>query len=93
MVPFRTYSYLKYSFTLTNNIKVQDIFVSAAFGWPTCIKEYEFDVRPLIEEDFESSDIQSLLFIELANIVGILGSILDLRWRYTKDVQTQVCAP
>lgn len=86
-------SYLKYSFTLTNNIKVQDIFVSAAFGWPTCIKENEFDVRPLIEEDFESSDIQSLLFIELAKIVGILGSILDLRWRYTKDVQTQVCAP
>lgn len=67
--------------------------MSAAFGWPTCIKENEFDVRPLTEEDFESADIQSLIFIELAKILSILGRILDLRWRSAKHVQTQVCSP
>lgn len=80
-------------FTFTNDIQVQDILVSAAFGWPTSIKKHEFDVRPLTEEDFESSGIQSLLFIELAKIISILGSILDLRGRSTKHVQTQVRAP
>lgn len=78
---------------LTNNIKVQDKLLSGAFGRPTCIKENEFDVRPLTEEDFESPGIQSLIFIQLAKIASILGSILDLRWRSAKDVQTQVCAP
>ncbi|KAJ6128886.1 fungal-specific transcription factor domain-containing protein [Penicillium samsonianum] len=74
---------------LTNNIKVQDKLLSGAFGRPTCIKENEFDVRPLTEEDFESPGIQSLIFIQLAKIASILGSILDLRWRSAKDVQTQ----
>lgn len=90
--PFSCVS-LRSNFTLTNSIQIQDIFVSAAFGWPTCIKGHEFDVRPLTKEDFESPDIQSSLFIELAKIVSILGNILDLRWRSTKHVQTQVCAP
>jgi hypothetical protein len=75
---------------LTNSIKVQDKLLSGAFGRPTCIKENEFDVRPLMEGDFESPGIQSLIFIQLAKIASILGSILDLRWRSAKDVQTQV---
>ncbi|GAB1205886.1 hypothetical protein APSETT445_004565 [Aspergillus pseudonomiae] len=75
----------------TRNIAgpVQDKLLSGAFGRPTCIKEDEFDARPLAEEDFECPGIQPLLFMQLAKIASILGRILDLRWRAPKDIQTQ----
>ncbi|KAE8407803.1 fungal-specific transcription factor domain-containing protein [Aspergillus pseudonomiae] len=68
---------------------VQDKLLSGAFGRPTCIKEDEFDARPLAEEDFECPGIQPLLFMQLAKIASILGRILDLRWRAPKDIQAQ----
>ncbi|KAF9893482.1 hypothetical protein FE257_010794 [Aspergillus nanangensis] len=68
---------------------VQDKLLSGAFGRPTCIKDNEFSVRPLMDEDFESPGVQSILFIQLARISGILGRIIDLRWRSAEDVQTQ----
>ena len=71
--------------------QVQDRILAAGLGRPTCIKENEFDVRPLTREDFEVHDVQSLLFMELVKLSGILGRILDLRWRPAEYAQAEVC--
>ncbi|RJE23261.1 hypothetical protein PHISCL_04418 [Aspergillus sclerotialis] len=68
---------------------VQDRLLSAALGRPTSIKENDFDVRPLMEEDFETHGVQSLLFMELVKLACILGRILDLRWRPAEHAQIE----
>ncbi|RDL36245.1 uncharacterized protein BP5553_06857 [Venustampulla echinocandica] len=73
-------------------IFTQDKLLSAAVGRPTTIKVHEFDVRPLIMEDFETSDTPALLFMALAKLASILGRILELHLRRAAHIQEESAA-
>lgn len=82
--------YVSFFFDVYLRDQIQDKLLSAGLGRPAYIREAEFDVSRLTEEDFETPGSQPLLFIELAKLSCILGQILELRRRPAEEIAIEV---
>lgn len=50
-------------------------------------------MRPLTPEDFEVTNTSALVFMEAAKLACTLGRILDLRFRWPEDGESEVSTP